>query len=253
MELSKAKVKLIASLRERKHRKELGLFAVEGTKSVLDTLPHFRLSMLAATAAWHEAHPMKSVNSERLCRATSTQLKQMSALSTAPEVIAIYELPPMPVPSPGELRGELTLLLDDIQDPGNLGTIVRCADWFGVKHVVCSPHTVDIFNPKAIQSTMGALSRVRVSYTELPEFVSHCKGIPLCGTLLEGTNIYKASLPREALIVMGNEGKGLTPAMRELIDTALFIPPYPADVETVDSLNVAMATAVVLSEFRRTR
>ena len=251
--ISKAKIKLIASLRERKHRRELGLFAVEGTKSVLDTLPYFRLHMLTATAAWLETHDECVSATGTTYRATAAQLSQMSALSTAPDVIAVYELPHMPVPSAPELRGNVTLLLDDIQDPGNLGTIVRCADWFGVRNIVASPHTVDIFNPKAIQSSMGALSRVKVSYCPLGDFLDNCPDIPLYGTLLSGSNIYEASLPGEALIVMGNEGRGISEEIRRRIDIGLLIPSWPPGAPVVDSLNVAMATAIVLGEWRRPR
>lgn len=253
IDISKARIKLTASLRERKHRKETGLFAVEGTKSVLDTLPYFRLHMLIATAAWIETHiECVGANSD-VYRATAAQLRQMSALSTAPDVIAVYELPHMQVPSASELRGKVTLLLDGIQDPGNLGTIVRCADWFGVKNIVASPHTVDIFNPKAIQSSMGALSRVNVSYSSLEEFIDNCPDIPLYGTLLSGSNIHEASLPEEALIVMGNEGRGISEEIRRRVDTALLIPSWPPGAPVVDSLNVAMATAIVLAEWRRPR
>lgn len=252
-ELTKADIKLVASLKERKHRRELGLFAVEGTKSVLDTLPHFRLRMLVATPAWLDAHAADVPRGADVRPAPASRLRQMSALSTAPEVLAVYILPSQEPPRPEELRGRLTLLLDDVQDPGNLGTIVRCADWFGVRHIVASPHTVDIFNPKAIQATMGALSRVRVSYTPLPEFLDRCPGIPVCGTLLSGTDIYGASLPSEAFIVMGNEGSGISETMRSRIDTALLIPSWPPGAPVVDSLNVAMATAIVLAEFRRPR
>ena len=250
MEISKSKIKAIARLRDRKQRKAQGLFAVEGHKSVVDTLPHFELEMLVATAAWLSRYP-DAAPTERTLTAKSADMKQMSALSTPPDVIAVYRLPEEHIPTAEELRGCITLLLDGVQDPGNLGTIVRSADWFGVRNIVASPGTVDILNPKAIQSTMGAQSPVNVCYAPLPEFIAANRGIPLYGTLLEGESIYEATLPAEALIVMGNEGKGLSPEVRGLLTDSLFIPPFPADAETVDSLNVAMATAVVLAEFRR--
>lgn len=247
-EISKSEIKLIASLRSRKERREAGLMVVEGEKSVVDTLPHFTLRMLVATHDWLSRHEMSLSGEVR--KASAEAMRRMSSLSTAPQVLALYELPESHVPAPDELRGALTLLLDGVQDPGNLGTIVRCADWFGIRNIVASPDTVDIYNAKAIQATMGALCRVNVCYTPLPEFIAGA-GVPLYGTLLDGDNIYDAELPAEALIVMGNEGKGVSESVKMLIGKRLFIPPFPAGVATVDSLNVAMATAIVIAEFRR--
>lgn len=250
MEISKAKIKLIAKLRDRKQRKALGIFAVEGHKSVADTLPYFSLELLVAGKDWLAAN-QELAPADKSFSATATELKQMSALTTPTEVIAIYRLPEEKIPGDDSMKGQLTLLLDDIQDPGNLGTIVRCADWFGIRNIVASKHTVDIYNPKAIQATMGALSRVNICYTDLAEFISRHRHIPLYATLLDGRNIYKTDLPQEAMIIMGNEGKGVSAELRKLITDSLFIPPYPPDAETIDSLNVAIATAVVLAEFRK--
>lgn len=255
MEISKAKIKLIASLQQRKHRREEGLFTAEGTKCVLDLLPHFRARMLVATYAWLQEHKAElQYFTAEVYQATSSQLKQMSALSTPSEVLAVFEIPDWAVPAPEELKGNYTLLLDGIQDPGNLGTIIRCSDWFGVHRIVCSPQTADVFNPKTVQATMGALARVQVTYTDLPEWTGKIIAethLPVIGTLLDGNTICDTSLPAEALIVMGNEGKGLTPRMRELLTLKLLIPSFPPDAEKVESLNVAMATAIVLYDLRR--
>ena len=150
---------------------------------------------------------------------------------------------------------ELVLALDEVQNPGNLGTIVRLADWFGIGDIVCSPGTADCFNPKVVQATMGAILRVRVHYTDLPRFLAEAagRGTPVYGTFLEGDNIYDAPLTRGGIVVMGNEGRGVTPETARTVTRKLFIPPYPADRHGSESLNVAMATGIVCAEFRRRR
>ena len=146
----------------------------------------------------------------------------------------------------------LTLVLDGVQDPGNLGTIIRIADWLGITSVVCSRDTADIYNPKVVQSTMGSIARIKTFYTDLKEFISTLPaGTPVYGTLLEGENIYSQELTGNGLIVMGNEGKGISPEIRQLISRGIRIPNYPPGRETADSLNVAVATAIVCAEFRR--
>lgn len=145
----------------------------------------------------------------------------------------------------------LCLALDDIQDPGNLGTIIRLADWFGIEHIFCSPNTVDAYNPKTVQATMGGIARVKLHYTPLPELICALKGIPVYGTFLDGEDIYCQPLSSYGLIVMGNEGNGIGKEVEQLINRRLYIPNYPADRQTSESLNVAIATAVVCAEFRR--
>ena len=141
---------------------------------------------------------------------------------------------------------------DGIQDPGNLGTIIRIADWFGINHIFCSTQTADAFSPKTIQATMGAISRVKVHYTNLVELINDLpKGTPVYGTLLDGNNIYEQELENKGLLIMGNEGNGLTPEIREKLNARLYIPSYPKDSETSESLNVGVATAILCAEFRR--
>jgi TrmH family RNA methyltransferase len=152
------------------------------------------------------------------------------------------------------LRGKLTIALDGVQNPGNLGTIIRLADWFGVEDIICSRDTADCFNPKVIQATMGAILRVRVHYTDnLPALLTdaHREGLNIYGTLLDGGNIYDERLDASGIIVMGNEGRGITEETRKALTHRLLIPPYPADAPTSESLNVAMATGIILAEFRR--
>lgn len=256
MEISKAKIHAISALRLRRHRRDRGLFVAEGVKCVLETLPYFDLDCLVLT---HDAQVPKEalagVDNELIYMATERQMGQLSGLSTPSDMVAVYRMPELKVPAPQAISGELVLALDGVQDPGNLGTILRAADWFGVRHIVASRLTADIFNPKSVQATMGAIGRVAISYTDdLPGYIQQYRratGLPVYGTMLEGTDMYGATLSACAMIVMGNEGNGLTPQVRELVDSPLLIPPFPADAQTVESLNVAMATAVTLAEFRR--
>lgn len=255
MEISKAKIKTYAALSARKHRENQGLFVAEGIKCVHETLPFFTLEALILTPACVEAHGVpRGVQAERVFTATSRQMEQISSLSTPPAMLAVYRLPDSKPPVPADFKDELVLALDGVQDPGNLGTIMRAADWFGVRHILASRQTADIFNPKAVQATMGAIGRVQVSYVDLPGFLTEYKAatcLPVYGTLLDGDNIYSTRLSAKGIIAMGNEGKGLTAEVRGLVSRPLLIPSWPAGAPTVESLNVAMATAITLAEFRR--
>ena len=178
------------------------------------------------------------------------ELSRASLQKTPQEVLAIFEQPVYESDSK-VISESLCLALDNVQDPGNLGTIVRLADWFGIEDIFCSAGTVDIFNPKTVQATMGAIARVRVHYCDLPELISSLKGIPVYGTFLNGNVIYSETLSANGLIVMGNEGNGVSTEVEALINKRLYIPNYPHERETSESLNVAIATAVVCAEFRR--
>ncbi len=150
------------------------------------------------------------------------------------------------------LADKLTLVLDGVQDPGNLGTIIRIADWFGIEDIICSKDTVDVYNPKVVQATMGSIARVRVSYMDLKQlFEVLPPTLPVYGTLLEGNNMYSEQLSHNGIIIMGNEGKGISPQIRQFISKGLRIPNYPEGRDTADSLNVAVATAIICAEFRR--
>ena len=164
--------------------------------------------------------------------------------------MAVFEQPHYTF-SANIFKGKLSLALDNIQDPGNLGTIVRLADWFGIEHIICSNGTVDIYNPKAIQATMGAISRVKVHYTDLPSFLSKQKETPIYGTFLNGNDMYQEELTPDGIIVMGNEGNGISEQTATCINRRLYIPNYPKGRATSESLNVAMATGIICSEFRR--
>lgn len=235
--LTKAEIKRIRSLGDKAGRQAEGLFVAEGEKLVGE--------LLASDFAVREVHRVGG-------NVTAAEMERLSFLRTPTPVLAVAEIPSFPAGRPA-VAG-LCLALDDVQDPGNVGTIIRLADWFGVRDIYCSPATADCWSPKAVQATMGAILRVRVHYGPLePVLVSASEaGIPVYGTFLEGDNIYKCDLlPDKGLIVMGNEGRGISPDIAARITRKLYIPPYPPGVPTSESLNVAMATAIVLSEFRR--
>lgn len=260
MSLSKNKIKYIRSLDLKKHRKAEGVFLAEGPKLVGDLLGHFHCVFLAATPDWIRQNP--HIAADEVVETTHEELSRASLLKTPQEVLAVFEQKPIAEYKENEAPAEqmfahlvekqLCLALDDVQDPGNLGTIVRLADWFGIGHIFCSTGTADIFNPKTVQATMGALARVRVHYTDLPTLIGSLPSeVPVYATLLDGDNLYTQPLSAEGLIVMGNEGKGISPEVRQLINRKLFIPNYPVGSETSESLNVAIATAIVCAEFRR--
>lgn len=249
-QISAAQRKAVTALAKAKNRRESGLFAAEGTKCVLDTLDAFSLRLLAATPAWFDEHPEVARRPECV-RATRADLERMTALSTPPQVIAVYEIPKLQ--EPHIAPGELVVALDCVQDPGNLGTIVRAADWMGVTTILASSDTTDIFSAKAIQATMGAVSRVGVHYCDLPDTLAALPaGTLVFGTFLGGENIYTApQLGPGGVLVMGNEGRGISDAVAATVSRRITIPSFPAGRPTSESLNVGMATAIALAEFRR--
>lgn len=243
MELTNNMRKTYASLSTTKGRKETGLFMAQGTKCVLDTLGHFKLEALLATHQWIEEHPQAGA-----MQVSASDLKRISTLNTPPPVIAIYHIPES-VELP-DFANELVVALDCVQDPGNLGTIMRVCDWMGVRHILASPDTADVWNPKVVQASMGAISRVKVLYAPLTEVLMDAK-VPIYGTFLNGENIYDANLSRSGVVIMGNEGNGISAEVADLVTNRLTIPSYPPGEPTSESLNVAIATAITLSEFRR--
>ncbi|MCM1517809.1 MAG: RNA methyltransferase [Pseudoflavonifractor sp.] len=249
-EITKNMCRMVASLASVKHRRQEGCFVAEGSKCVIDTWGHFTCRHLFATQEWMESNPDIAAASGAI-RATAADLSRMSHLSTPADVIAAYEMPVYDIADVNP-RETLVVALDRIQDPGNLGTIIRIADWFGIRDIVCSPDTVDVFNPKVIQATMGAISRVRVHYLPLSSYIDSLSGdIPVYGTFLYGTDIYTTPLSDHGVIVMGNEGNGISDDVATRVSRRLLIPPYPAGAETSESLNVGMATAITVAEFRR--
>jgi TrmH family RNA methyltransferase len=248
MPISKSKIKLIRSLEQKKHRKEEGIFLAEGPKLIADLSGVFRCRFLVATAEWLEQNP--HIRADEMIVVSAKELSQCSLLQTPQDVLAVFRQPQYPM-NRDLVRESLSLALDDVQDPGNLGTMIRVADWFGIEHIFCSSGTVDVYNPKAVQASMGAIARVKVHYTSLRELIGSLKDIPVYGTFINGENIYKQSLSPNGIIIMGNEGNGIGRETEELIGHRLFIPNYPPERETSESLNVAVATAIICAEFRR--
>lgn len=246
--LSKNKIKYLRSLELKKNRKEEKVFIAENHKLVGDLLGHFHCRLLVATPDWLEENPKVSV--DEIIEVTQEELSRVSLLKTPQEVLAVFEQPHYDF-QPEVIRNTLCLALDDVQDPGNLGTIIRIADWFGIEHIFCSNGTVDVYNPKTVQATMGALARVKLHYCHLPELISGLENVPIFGTFLDGENMYQEELSLNGLIVMGNEGNGISEEVGKLINRRLYIPNYPQERETSESLNVAVATSIVCAEFRR--
>ncbi len=212
--LSKNKIKYIHSLELKKIRKEEGVFLAEGPKLVGDLLGHFPCRFLAATSSWLQEHP--DIDASELVEVSQEDLSRASLLKTPQQVLAIFEQPSYTL-NPEVVHQSLCLALDDVQDPGNLGTIIRLADWFGIEHIICSQNTVDVYNPKTIQATMGGIARVKVHYTSLPDFIRSLGDTPVFGTFLDGKNMYEQPLSANGLIVMGNEGNGIGKKVAALI------------------------------------
>ncbi|MCL2561318.1 MAG: RNA methyltransferase [Rikenellaceae bacterium] len=257
---TKADILLVRSLGDKKGRAEHGLFMVEGPKLVsealISTLRVRRVFVareyaeefaMACRAGSHSTDSVQGIVEE----VSRKDLERMSGLRTPQGVLALVEIPRHAMPAPENLRMRLSLALDDIQDPGNLGTILRTADWFGIGDVFCSPATADCFNSKAVQASMGAVLRVRVHYTALPDLLVRYAGLPVYGALLDGENIYDTDLTPHGIIVVGNEGSGISPAVAAAVTRKLFIPPYANAGCTSESLNVAAATSIICYEFRR--
>lgn len=252
MPISKNKIKLIHSLEQKKYRKAEGLFVAEGHKSVGDLLKAgHKPTCIIATEKWSSPTPLP--HNVEFLSVTEEELKKASLLMHPQQVLALFPVPEqISSPSTELPANELCLCLDGVQDPGNLGTIIRTADWFGIRHIICSNTTVDAYSPKVVQATMGSIARVHLYYTDLEEYLTHLpQGTPLYGTLLDGRNLYDAELSRNGIIVMGNEGNGISNGVRELLTHKLLIPSFPPDSPTAESLNVSIATAIICAEFRR--
>lgn len=243
--MTKAEIQLIRSLADKRGRIEHGLFVAEGEKLIGELRnSHFRVQKIFALEGVFGGPEVETVSPK--------EMERLSLLKSANNSVALVELPHYDL-NMEKLSRQLTLALDDVRNPGNLGTIIRLADWFGISDIICSEESADCFNPKVVQASMGAILRVKVHYTNLAECLTEARkrGVPIYGTFLEGDNIYATELTTAGIVVMGNEGRGVGKAVTATITRKLFIPPYPADRNGSESLNVAMATGIVCAEFRR--
>lgn len=246
--ISKATIKKIHALDMRKFRRNERLFVAEGPKLVDELCATMKPVYIAALPEWISENA-KIISGTEYDIVTPDELQRASLQKNPQQVIALFPIPEHRFCTE-QLKNELVLMLDGVQDPGNLGTIARIADWFGIRNILCSAETADIYNPKAVQATMGALARVKFHYTDLIQLLSQYDG-PVYGTFLDGENICGQELSENGIIVMGNEGKGISQGVGEMINRRLYIPNYPIGTQTTESLNVAIATSIVCAEFRR--
>lgn len=255
MELKKNLIKVIRSLDKKKYRDEYGLFVAEGEKSVGELLASaLEIECILAKPEWiHKQSAGLPAASKEIIEISDRELTQISFQKTPNQVLALVKIPSYNLDMEA-LTGGLSLYLDQVQDPGNLGTILRVADWFGIRHVLCGPGCADPYHPKTVQSTMGAIIRVK-TYQMDTEFFRHLHrydpGFPVYGTFLDGENLYREHLSQKAVIVLGNESKGIGEEVARYVNRRLLIPSYPPGKPTSESLNVAIAGAVVCAEFRR--
>ena len=245
--ISKNQIKYIRQLELKKFRKRENCFVAEGPKVVGDLMKRYQPKAIFATDEWH---PTTMPDTAILTRITDEELHRISFLQNPQQVLAIFPIPEA-TSSVFHQPSSLSLALDGIQDPGNLGTIIRIADWFGIDTIYCSEDTADAYNPKVVQATMGSLAHVHIIYGDLLQlFQSLPPSYPVYGTLLDGNDIYQQPLSEEGIIVMGNEGNGISEAVRERVTHKLLIPNFHQG-DSAESLNVAIATAITCSEFRR--
>ncbi len=249
MPLSKNKLKYIQSLKDKKGRKEHRTFVAEGDKMVFDLLNSMHCQILAATPSFLEKID-ESFQIDEIIEIESKELERVSFVKNPQNALGVFYQPDYDIESI-DIDNQLSLALDEIQDPGNFGTIVRLADWYGIENIFCSKNTVDKYNPKTVQATMGALARVKIHYVDLEEFLQSKQNISIYGTFLDGKNLYEQDITPTGIIVMGNEGNGIRPDIAKSVDRKLYIPNYPSGSTTSESLNVAVATAIVCAEFRR--
>ncbi len=248
--LSKNKIKFFNSLKLRKFRIKHNLFLAEGEKLVFNLLQsEIKPKFILTTSK--ELIPADKYYNFEIFEVNNSDINKISQLKTPPSIIGIFEIPDYKI-NFAEIENSLSIFCDDIQNPGNLGTIIRTADWFGIETVFCSENTVDVYNSKTIQATMGSIASVKIHYINKPYFFSFLnKKIPVYGTLLEGENIYTANLSKNGIIIIGNEGNGISEDIKSYITNRLFIPDFNTKNKSAESLNVSVAAAIVCSEFKR--
>jgi TrmH family RNA methyltransferase len=245
--LSKSQISFIKSLHQKKYRKENGIFIIEGIKSIVEFLSSdYQLHSVYFTSDSSAQLPKFAANIS-LFEVTDTELQKISTLQTPQGILALVHIPSAKSVNAKQLKNQFSLMLDDVQDPGNFGAIIRTADWFSIKNIICSENTVEAYNPKTVQSTMGSLCRVNITYTNLADFINEVN-LPVFGALLEGDNIYQTNWGKEGLILLGNEGHGISKDLIRKINFPVTIPRFGG----AESLNVAVSAAIFCSELRRT-
>ncbi len=250
--IGKNTIKQIKSLSQKKYRQKEKLFLVEGDKNIQELLhSNYNVVQLYATKSFLEENRIQKNKATLIIETTEEHIRKASLLKNPQRSLALCTIPPSP-PLPQKLKG-LSLYLDGIQNPGNLGTLIRICDWFGISELFCSTDTADLYNPKVIQSTMGSFCRVNVSYLPFEHILDIAKNsnIPILGTFLNGKNIYTQHLPAEALLIVGNEGSGIRKSVEEQIENKLTIPSFALENHGAESLNAAVATGIICAEFRR--
>ena len=254
--LSKNKIKFINSIKKKKYREINQCFFAEGDKLIDELLEtNFQITDIYATSGWINSNQQKlNFNTEtEINEISENDLNKISSLTTPNNVFAIVKQP-LHEYKITEIGNELSLFLENINDPGNLGTIIRIADWFGIRNIFCSEESVDVYNPKVVQASMGAIFRTKTHYIESLKFLSDISKLDnfnIYGTFLEGNDIYSENLSENGLIIMGSESHGISKSLSSFINKKLFIPSFPPNEETSESLNISVATAIVCSEFRR--
>jgi len=256
--LSKNKIKFINSLKKKKNRIKKGFFIAEGEKIITELINSstYKIADLFATDSFiSKLSNQQKATINELHMVTEEELSKISDLKNPNKTLAVVKIPEY-TSEPEEVKKSLCLVLDNINDPGNLGTIIRTADWFGIKHIFCSEGSVDLYNPKVIQSTMGSFIRIKLFYKNLETFLqtfTDINGFQIYGCFLEGENIYSAPLEDKGLIVMGSESHGISDKLKDYIHKKLYIPRFISNGEqqTSESLNISVATGIVCSEFRR--
>jgi len=250
--LTKNQLKLYTSLQNKKNRKDTNLFIAEGRKIVSEAInSDFKIEAILATKQWISNNIFTT--NINIIESTQSEINKLSSLTTPTDIMAVIEIPKNDIVDLN-LKNKLTIVLDNIGDPGNLGTIIRLADWFGIENIVCSDNSVDQYNSKVVQATMGSIFRTKVYYTNLFDFLkkaSEIKNFNIYGTYLEGENIYNQKLKNEGIIMFGSESHGISENLADFVKHKLNIPSF--NNSKTESLNISIATSIVCSEFRRTK
>ena len=250
--LSKSQIKLINSLKQKKYRTKNSLFVAEGEKTVFDLLN----SSLNVKTIFCTKKLLQNINTNKnveIIESSKSDLSKISFLKNSSDIVALIKIPELEI-NYNELTENISIALDTIQDPGNLGTIIRMADWFGITNIYCSKDTVDLYNPKVVQATMGAIAKVKVHYVDLAEMfskITDIEGFNIYGSFLEGDSIYETNLDNKGIILMGNEGKGISKELEKFVNQKLYIPKFYKEEIGSESLNVSVATSIIVSEFIR--